>query len=395
MLNIFLTLIVLTTVSIGDLYHQYFILLIFFLFQLTRKNVNFLFKPIPASFLFYLPLICIVVWIYGILHAIWLGVPFATYSRNFASLIFYFVFYLVYIYTPTARSLFDLFKRLALAYLIISFFYIFKNYGSVDIIAFDEYGTSALRLYFSVGLLVLFVPIVFIAMGYATSTQLALFNSKTYWNRGIFWDFLSLVLFVGVILASGSKGFYLALLVLFIFIFILVLIKVITSLRLSSFNAFVFLLAFVAFSYNSDLVVSFVEVLVRLESDDLHPRVVQGRELIADFSLLGNGIGSSISSGYARDELGYGFELSYHNLVHKLGLFSFFVFVTIIYPFVISIKNIIKKECMQASVLSFSLMLYVIPAYGNPFLISPLTVTFNVIAFYLIFQKSRFKRNAL
>ena len=40
--------------------------------------------------------------------------------------------------------------------------------------------------------------------------------------------------------------------------------------------------------------------------------------LIREFSPFGNGLGSSLESGYARDNTGYGFELTYLNIIHKL-----------------------------------------------------------------------------
>lgn len=394
MLKIFLASITLTTVSIGDLYHQYFFLVIFLLLGFIKHGRSWLYKPLPTLPILYLPIFCIVVWVYGVVLAVMLSVPFAAYSRNFASLLFYLSFYLIYIYRPSVNYLDLLFKKLALVYCLLSFFFIIQSYQSGNFITFDDHGTSAFRLYYSIGLLVLFVPITFIILGHSSGDKYLLFGSKSYWNKGVLVDFCSLILFSLVIFMSGSKGFYLALLIVLLLSFFILIIRALSKFKISYFGMLLIFSIIALLAFNVDLILSTIDLLLGLEFDDSHPRVIQGRELIADFSLWGNGIGASISSGYSRDELGYGFELSYHNLIHKLGILAFFILFTIFYPFIISVKNILEKRNLKASVLSFSLMLYVIPSYGNPFLISPLTVTFNAVAFYLIIQRNHTQRKA-
>jgi hypothetical protein len=113
-------------------------------------------------------------------------------------------------------------------------------------------------------------------------------------------------------------------------------------------------------------------------------REEQALALWNELSFLGAGLGSSLMSGYKRDETGYGFELTYLNLLHKLGFFSIPIFSLYIYTFIQSLswlfrdyKNILPYICLGGCC-------YMIVGIGNPLLLSTVTVTLHCSILYLI-----------
>jgi len=107
----------------------------------------------------------------------------------------------------------------------------------------------------------------------------------------------------------------------------------------------------------------------------------QRRFIVNEWTFLGEGLGAVLKSGYSRDELGYGFELNYENLIHKIGVLSILPFSMYIY----TIYNLTGlKNNFEIFGLGVGLMSYLISAYGNPFLFSPLAVILHVVVLYLI-----------
>ena len=72
-------------------------------------------------------------------------------------------------------------------------------------------------------------------------------------------------------------------------------------------------------------------ILIDIETDPNHPRVLQSKELIQ--SLTVGGIGLSLETGFSRDLLGYSMELSYLSILSKFGLITgTFVIIGVISP---------------------------------------------------------------
>lgn len=381
-LFLFIASIVLSTVGVSDLYFQYlfyFIFLIFLLFYLlARKSISF---P-RMRYLCYLPAFSMLVWLYGLLLAIYNSVQFEAYSRNFAALLLYSFFYVLILIKPKLSALRNLLIWVAVIYALISVLIIVGN--NVGLYNFDvqsEAGLGVFRLYYSIGTLCLFIPVMHLSFALAASSSSSIYNHGSLYGYGQFFDIMLWILFLSIIFLNGSKGYIASLFIshaLFIFYRLV-------NLRWSQFlgNLLIvfvclFVLTICYYHYES------LQYILNLEFESKHPRSIQGAELIGDFSFFGHGLGASITSGYSRDELGYGFELSYHNIIHKFGIFSIIIFSVIFYPFFVSVANILLNRNLASSIFAFSLMIYVIPAYGNPFLISPITVIFNVLALYAV-----------
>lgn len=381
-LFLFIASIVLSTVGIADLYFQYliyFIFLIIFLFLLLAKRSIVLPR---MQYLCYLPAFSILVWVYGLFLAIFNSIPFEAYTRNFAALLFYGFFYILILIRPKLDALRRVFIWLAVIYALISLFAILEN--NVGLFDFDvqtEAGFGVFRLYYSIGTVCLFIPLMHLFFTLAAGNQNSIYNRGSLYGYGSFFDVLLFILFLLIIFLNGSKGYVASLLFscLFFIVYRLVNLRrsqLVGNLLIIFGSLFIFFLCFYYFEI--------FEFILKLEFDEDHPRSIQGRELIDDFTIFGNGLGASITNGYSRDELGYGFELSYHNVIHKFGIFSTIIFAVIFYPFAVSVVNILLNRKLSSSIFAFSLMIYVIPAYGNPFLISPITVMFNVLALYSV-----------
>jgi len=104
----------------------------------------------------------------------------------------------------------------------------------------------------------------------------------------------------------------------------------------------------------------------------------QRGEILADVNVPGRGLGAPLRSGYSRDELGYGFELSFENAIHKFGIMSGFLFLAYIASLWSFARATFAPGLLGAGVAGFSGMLYLIPAAGNPTLFAPVCVTLHV-----------------
>lgn len=105
--------------------------------------------------------------------------------------------------------------------------------------------------------------------------------------------------------------------------------------------------------------------------------------LVNEFSFFGSGLGAALKSGYSRDVLGYSFELNYENLIHKVGVFSFVVFLSYFLTFVMIFKKYFKTGDPEIFGVSLGLLFFLIPGYGNPILFAPTTVILHCIIIYI------------
>jgi O-Antigen ligase len=109
-------------------------------------------------------------------------------------------------------------------------------------------------------------------------------------------------------------------------------------------------------------------------------RSEQTDQLLTEFynyPLIGKGFGATLSSGYTRAEIPYTFELSYFELLYKLGVvgFSFFALgILFIFKLLISTNNKKIKNGLIAAFLSF-----IVLSTTNPYIVSSLGMFFLAI----------------
>ena len=108
--------------------------------------------------------------------------------------------------------------------------------------------------------------------------------------------------------------------------------------------------------------------------------------LISEFSLIGQGLGAELDSNYSRNDLGYGFELSYLSIIHKLGLVGVLICLIYLICLAIPLFHMIFRRENYFSWLAVGGMLFVIPSYGNPMIFGPIIVTLHCCSLYFIRQ---------
>jgi hypothetical protein len=112
--------------------------------------------------------------------------------------------------------------------------------------------------------------------------------------------------------------------------------------------------------------------------------------LINEITLAGSGLGSSLHSGYIRDyDSPYGFELTYLNLVHKLGFASIAIFLSYIVVIICALLSLMYKNKFWSGIFILGAMTYVILGYGNPVLLSPNFVLIHVMCIIIILNNYR------
>lgn len=110
--------------------------------------------------------------------------------------------------------------------------------------------------------------------------------------------------------------------------------------------------------------------------------------ILSETTLFGNGLGAPLRSGYARHSDGYGFELTYFNLAHKLGVFMFPLILSYLVTVGLALSRMVRlKRPIEAS-LALGCMLYLIPGIGNPILLAPTMVVLHCAAMYLLIASS-------
>jgi hypothetical protein len=189
---------------------------------------------------------------------------------------------------------------------------------------------------------------------------------------------------IGIYLLSFSKIY---IIVFLIFIFLIAYLKkngmryLITGILASSILIFYYA--------PFDQLLNF---FIGIEFNDGNPRAEQAQYLIDDFTFLGHGLGAPLSnSNYVRDGVfDYSFELTYHNLIHKLGIFSLIIFFSYGYTVFRGIELIINKNNNSKMVggLIIILMSYALVGYGNPIIFNPICVIEHLFALALLRAES-------
>lgn len=368
----------LSTVSIASTNHSYVIIGLVMTMSIVKISAN------PRRVYFdhgwLPPALMLIAWVYGVALGFIYNNPVIYIFSNFAGMAVYSVYFLLRIDKIDGNKLYDFFNFLVIIYFVIAFPY----FGTMKYsYLFDEIGIVAFRMYYSVGLVFCLIPIsvvffdFFSRLSNLSSTPLIKYDLKR-----VFAFLLSVVL----IAISGSKGLFLA------FGFI-VTVAFLLNFRVS-FRWLIFLLSiiFLIHPVFSDIF-NYAVIVLNLELSDSSTRVIQAGYIISELTVSGSGLGSSLSSGYARDIAGYGFELTYHNIAHKLGVISIIVYAVLAYPLFFVLFAYRKKRPSIVIPIILGSMGYLIVGYGNPIIFAPLCVLLHVLALKLIAnEKERYRR---
>lgn len=357
--------------SIFDYIISGFIILIY-LANLKKINLKIgIFDIVPIVFL--------TTWFYGFLIGLFNGSTFYNAIFNFPGML------LLALYFPFKKanlSISELGKLVFYPTLLLNSYVLSIILSGNFVFSSSSFIDS--RQYYSVGLILQVIVFSFV---FIRENDLKNLGIKNY----LIW--LNATISLLILILSFSKGFWLSLSVsIFLIIgmsFVHYLIKrkiVIKNVLLILFIPSGICLFLIS---NPDI---FDGIILFFSSDATGNalRNEQAKYLSDEFTIFGSGFGIPLKSGYMRDENGYSFELSYYNFIHKVGIFSFGIFFTLLYVVYYSIKNFIVSGPQPIFVISISSLTFLISASGNPLLFSSI----NIVILTLIltqFSKYDFK----
>lgn len=336
-----------------------------------------------------IPLFVLFTWTYGLFLGVISGNQISSVLHNFAGLSLYLFYFILLLRKENINTILSQLCFLVIAQFVISTVWVLtaQTWIRLDILATE--GSSAFRVFWSSS------SSLFIVAGSISLLSTLNFQAKTIivtatkapFNK-IITNPLTFVISSLFILGTGSKGFWLSYALVSTYICILCFWW---SFKRGQLNLFVvgivFLVSLATIVY-FDIITATLGSILKMETGGDSIRNIQAAAINAELSFWGKGLGARLESGYFRDEAGYGFELTYHNIVHKLGIFSIIPFSAILYPVIYSAYQLLREKKIVINIMILSLMTFLIPSYGNPILYAPINVLIACYALILIrFQK--------
>ncbi len=191
-----------------------------------------------------------------------------------------------------------------------------------------------------------------------------------------------ILLIVFSIIASLSKGFILAVILIFVFFGIIQ----ISSLKIYNVIVLTSLIIILVFLFKGSSSIDLAKNVFTREDISNRSRYMQTTALMKEFSIIGNGLGSGLKSGYYRDEvLIYAYEVTYQNILHKFGIISVVIFFSYYVVLHLTSKYIKKRRDVMYSAMAFGCIIgFMAVGIGNPVLFAPSSVLLHVFALYLV-----------
>jgi len=357
-----------------------------FRFNFSMKEYSPFDRLLSTTLMWLWPLI-ILSWLIGVWIGIFNAIDASMVFRNFFGLIVYMIFPLMLIVSPSLKSLIIMIYLSAMVQMCYGFersHELVLNLLLNPTVLHIGHSFAELRSFYSAGLIVIF-PLFIVGAGCKLLPKQ--YHPTNYGrmismlSNSLFFTFLTLV---ALVVPAMSKGYILATVMLFL---IVVFISVFYSIKFARIhkNTMICLILLVILlcllpnsfyqtikdSYNTE------EVSNTIRSD-------QFQYLLSELTFFGNGLGSSLRSGYAREPSGYSFELTYVNIVHKIGVFSIFLFISYIATLTVASIRILRRVYVFESLFVIGLMGYLVVGAGNPILLSTSAVILHCIAMYII-----------
>ena len=321
-------------------------------------------------------------WVYGVLIGLINFNELGSIFRNFFGLNLYLLMPVFFTLKPKKKHLYVAVAAGCAIQCVIAL-YEFYQVGFV----FNPMGSiSSSRFFYSVGLITAIPFFSYYLSRFLFPRQFSPFEEKA---TSVYFDLsLALLLSFFIIFPPASKGFILAWIFALLYVVGLYLWSYIFKGRVTVRGLWFLLVLFlvlmlisyhfydlIAFSF-SDQDVSNAE-----RNDQFHL-------ILEDFNFIGHGLGALLSSGYVRDETGYGMELTYLNLIHKLGLVSIFLFLSYLCTYYLAIKIGLNNKRIYESCFAFGGMGFSIIGAGNPLLLSPAAVTLHCVVMYILLSEN-------
>lgn len=336
-----------------------------------------------SSTLIWLWYLILTSWVIGVSIGLVNGANPSFVFRNFFGLVVYMVFPVMLIVLPSARSLIIMIYTVGIiqmCYALVNSYEFVINPLSF----FIQSSISEWRTFYLSGIIVIF-PLFTVGLAHQLFPKQYLSNNYgqmvTTLSNSVFFTMLTLIF---LIMPSFSKGFILATVILFLgVLYISINYSIKTGTIRTNMIILIILLSVILYILPS----SFYDIVINSYSSNEGSNIVradQVKHLVSEFTFWGNGLGSLLRSGYMRDDMGYGFELTYLNIILKLGIFSIFLFLAYIVTLMIAFIRIVRKVYIFESLFCIGLMGYLIPGIGNPTLLSVSAVIVHCISMYII-----------
>ncbi|MDP1614955.1 MAG: hypothetical protein Q8L68_04085, partial [Methylococcales bacterium] len=329
-------------------------------------------------------------WFFGVSNALLSGVDASLALRNFFGMIVYCIFPILFFISISTTQIIRIvvFAGLVQGIYLIS---LLIDSANIFLSGIDFKSLSDLRVAYNTGTTILF-PLLAISAASVFYPRWGKRDGLPGWEYKFISSRTSLGLLLAVIIIpSMSKGFILASFLILIVVLIFALIEYRWSVRLIAYLIFFCTVIFgwiiipqewldvVSFTFSS-------------EETSNYLRNEQAQYIMDEFTFFGAGLGSSLNSGYVRDDSGYGFELNYLNLIHKLGIFALPIFFSYIATVAVSLYRIRHRSNLLESYFAFGLMGFLIPGIGNPVLLSSTSVLLHSFAIYVLLSPSKLSR---
>lgn len=315
-------------------------------------------------------------WLYGAFVGLLNDVRPEYVFRNFFGLLVYLILFLFIFFNLSARNLAWILVMASFVQLI----YALSSFNLEILSTFsDEYSSiSDARSSYSTGYLAIF-PLLTASVG-----RLAFCWNRYGWSFRLLFIACFFLCVFSVVVVTASKGFILALFLFILFILIRWFALRGTVFTIKSALILTTFLYFVLPFFSGSIELLFSSFTTQEAGNQI--RAEQAMELFNDMTLAGNGLGSKVSSGYTRDETGYGFELTYLNLVHKLGFFAVPLFVL----YLVTIFSVVKSAWLNphsfVAMVALGCLGFLIVGIGNPVLLAPSCVVMHCTSLYITFS---------
>lgn len=357
---------------------QYLIIIAFIAISLFRYGIKRLLqKSINYNFIDFIPIIFLIVWLYGVFVGLINAVPEKYVFRNFGGMIFYVTFYFFYIIPINLKTISkSIFFNSYIGIPIIFYFVYLSLTGN------DVRNVGGERVIFCFLQMIIFIPFVIIF----GNAFFSIGENKKYiiLTSTLSLIVISILCYFTSVVISFSKGMILA---SFAIILLIILFRIANGMKPKIvLNFFLAIIVFIGILIYFDLF-TLLGLLFSNKEVSNATRSLQSEYLIDDLTFLGRGLGSGLTNvNYTRaDDAPYAFELTYLNLFHKFGFMAIFLFISYIYTFWKIFKLFGKDPDRNfKGLLCLGLMAYVFPSIGNPFLFSPFAIICHLITLYII-----------
>ena len=349
-------------------------LLILFLYYIINKKIKRKNNVYFDKKFKYFPLLLLITWIYGVFVGLLNGND--NVFVNNAGILFFLSYYLIGNNNLNTSQLIKIIVYLTIASAI---YYLYNlQSGLLSQIQITSFG---LRLggYSINGIFITsLIPILLFNIFFSKKKLIIKNNFINY--------FLLLTLLLIAVILVSSKGIYLSIVVTLIILFFF-------KLRQAKLLLFIPLITLII-SLNIDL-----EKLTIFSTSDTSnlSRFAMADAMWSEFTFFGKGWGAKFQAFVlkSRDISGYSSELSYMNLIHKIGLFSstFFFFYGWLLILILKLVKSKENDTIGTGLISLGMVTYLFTSIGNPSLFSPIFVFMTVMVLHLINKQLILSRN--